>query len=429
MNTPRYTTAEKLIFSSLLLSIAFRWISFCEVYLFMFPGFFLICSYIKEKGLKFNRDQLIFIAPLLLFLLFSLTSYFWAARPGYVVSKEFIMFRIYFVVIAFMLYLRNIQSLKNQVCIFYQVGLCMLVALFLLTPLGEWKECIFGTYTAASDQGRLGRSIGFHPNGLGYITTILAGIAIYLANTVTGKKRIAYLVEFLLFVLVMLFTKSRSSILMLITVIFVYYLASEERGKKKIAVASAVVVLMLLSFWAIFHIPILYQLIGFRFSGMFGSSAQQDASTLTRFTFLQYAIKLFRSSPLIGVGLDNFKFYAYQFANAWAEVYSHSNWGELLSGTGLIGTALYYVPQIIALFKLHRSLKGLSSENRKLCALLFSFLLNIIVFDIQKITYEKFEAIYIIGLCVIGAQYFSKISRVRGRYTNDNTNPKARLEN
>ena len=118
---------------------------------------------------------------------------------------------------------------------------------------------------------------------------------------------------------------------------------------------------------------------------------------------------MFIDSPLIGKGFDNFKYYAYNMLNAWTEVYSHSNWAELLSGTGIIGTAMYYVPFIASVVALVDMLKKLTGNSRKLCALMVTILLVHIIGDIQKISYDKIEALYPCLMATLSTQYFRRI--------------------
>lgn len=402
----RFSKTEILIFLSLFMAISIRNFGWFSVYFYMIPAFILLLKYLSRRGISIQKENAQFIAPFMLFLMFSLLSFLWAARPQYVLSTGFIIARIYVVVAIYLLYVNNVGDLEKHIFLLYIAGVLMLVNLFVSTPFGVWKECLVGSFSASTDEGRLGRTIGYHPNELGHICVLLALISVYL-RSIKGRK--IYTVLAFMFTFVTFFTKSRTSLVMLVVMIGLYYITAEERARRQIVAILSSIVLLIVSYWAVFNIPVLYQLVGFRFAGVFGSASAQDASTVVRLRFLNYAFDLFRSHPILGVGLDNFKYYAYSGLNAWKEVYSHSNWGELLSCTGLVGTGLYYGPQIAALISLARSLRHLDGNNRKLCAFLFSFLLVTILFDVQKISYQKLYIVYPIGMAVIGAVYLKQM--------------------
>ncbi len=61
------------------------------------------------------------------------------------------------------------------------------------------------------------------------------------------------------------------------------------------------------------------------------------SSARKRLTLIHMAFDVFKFSPLIGIGLDG-----YRFVNAPFYTYSHNNQMELLATLGLIGFALYY---------------------------------------------------------------------------------------
>lgn len=405
----RFSTSEKMLLLSLIMIIVIRNFVWFSTYFYMLPAVFLLFVYIQKNGLRLKREQGKFIIPIFLFLLYSAGSILWAANPEYANSKCFIILRIYLVVIIYVLYIKNTEHLQKHIEIFYLTGILMLLYLAACTPLGIWKEALTGSFTAATDEGRLGTTIGYHPNELGHICVIFTFISIYLQGLY--KKNI-YWIAAAAFIIVTFFTKSRSSLLMLAVMLGMYYILSEERARKQIFALAGVFLAAAAAYWAIFHVTALYDLVGFRFAGLVGSAAEQDASTATRLQFLKYAIELFGEHPILGVGLDNFKYYAYRGLNAWAEVYSHSNWGELLSGTGLIGASIYYIPQFAAIGSLIKSLGILRGKKRKLCAFLLTFLLSNVLFDIQKISYDKLEIIYPTALAVVGAAYLKRM-----RYT------------
>jgi O-antigen ligase len=73
-------------------------------------------------------------------------------------------------------------------------------------------------------------------------------------------------------------------------------------------------------------------------------AAMFQGSETTRMGMYDVAFDLFRDSPLVGVGLNNYR------AISIFGTYSHSTFAEALSCTGLIGCTLYFTPYLITLF-------------------------------------------------------------------------------
>lgn len=79
-----------------------------------------------------------------------------------------------------------------------------------------------------------------------------------------------------------------------------------------------------------------------------------DASSNLRSELTRLGIELFKTSPIIGIGIDNAKIYSHK------NYYLHNNFAELLSGGGIIGTVLFYSIYIYPLYKMfkYRKVKG-----------------------------------------------------------------------
>lgn len=84
------------------------------------------------------------------------------------------------------------------------------------------------------------------------------------------------------------------------------------------------------------------------------------------------AFELFKMSPFIGVGMDNYR------ALTVFSTYSHSTYAEVLSCTGVVGTILYFIPYCSIAVKIVKLIKNSVMEisiNAKLLGILFFMLL------------------------------------------------------
>ncbi|MCQ2354287.1 MAG: O-antigen ligase family protein [Clostridia bacterium] len=396
----KYSVVDIMLLLTLVMLFAMRNISIISVYGWLIPAALVLVGYIQSQGWVIRKNALAFIVPYLVFLIFCFVSYLWAADKSIVISKCYALLRIYGGAFLFSLIILKLEDIEKLLHLFYITGVITLAHLFLKTPLSIWKDCLYGEYDASSSAGRLGNTIGYQPNELGQFCAVIMMLSVFYYNK-THKKR--YLVIGAVDIVVLFFTKSRSSILMLIAGVSLYLLTSERKIKKKIILIVSIAAAALAAYWLIFNVPVLYRLVGFRFEGILAGEGNQDASTDARKEFFRYAIKLFKEHPILGVGIDNFKFYSMTFNDAWAEVSSHSNWGEMLSCTGIIGTSLFYVPQIASVVILFRSLKELDGNRRRLCAILFTILFINVTFDFVKTSYDKSLTLYMACFAVVGA--------------------------
>lgn len=399
----KYSVTDILILLTLIMLVAMKNIVLVAVYGWMIPAVLILVGYIQSKGWVVRKNSLAFIVPYLCFFMWGFFSYLWAADTSLVISRSFVMLRLYGAAFIFSLLMFRIADIEKLLRMLYIAGIVALGHLFLRTPLDIWRESLYGDFSASTDEGRLGYTIGYHPNELGQFCFVIFMLSLYLYNK---EKKKRYLIINALTLIVLFFTKSRTSILMVAVGVIVYFLLSERKVSKKIVVIVTGVAVLVFAYVMIFNNPVLYRLVGFRFEGILGSTTEQDASTSARMALFKYAMKLFKENPVLGVGLDNFRYYAVTYADAWAQVTSHSNWGELLSCTGIVGTGLYYVPQIIAAISLLASLKRLDSDRRKLCAILLTLLFVNITFDLVKTSYDKFLVLFQMSLAVVGAKLF-----------------------
>lgn len=182
---------------------------------------------------------------------------------------------------------------------------------------------------------RIGRSMNLNPNAIGISLTFSCIASVYLGKKLNNKYYYLLIVPF---VIIVLLTGSRKAIISIVGGVSLFVFLSLKKKNKLPAF-----ILILLSGWvlyeALMNIPVLYNAMGKRLLGasiLFSSSIKMDASTLTRKSMIEEALLLFKERPIIGHGLESFRIVS-SFCT-----YSHNNYMELLSATGIIGLIIYY---------------------------------------------------------------------------------------
>jgi len=204
------------------------------------------------------------------------------------------------------------------------------VVLLINTPLEQWGD------------ERLGREVGMNANSLGMLFAYAATICLYFI-----KKNKLFLMLFILFGTISLFSGSRKAFVLLLLATVILFFNTIKKPSN---------ILYIIPFGALFfsliyftmNNPILYHILGRRIMGLLNAVSGEgrvDHSTIVRLDLINIGIEQFKIKPLIGYGLNS-----YRFMNKY-KLYAHNNYIELLVSAGLIGTVLYYAMPLIILFR------------------------------------------------------------------------------
>ena len=319
------------------------------------------------------------------FSFWCLISSFWAIAPERAVSASVGVVQFSILGFFLALYLSIENDSKFVVNCLSWAGVILLGVLVLLTPASLWMQAAQATLDAATDQNRIGTTVGYHPNALGQLCAICAVLWFYRYDT--SRKKVRYLFPIAAFVVVILFTKSRLSIVVMAVGIIVYWLLSARGGAKKIAAMLVIGLCVVVGLWAIFSIPALYDLVGFRFAGMLGMTDTVDASTTTRENMIDIALLLFSQRPITGVGFANYAVYYFYDFSGWAMTYAHSNYAELLADLGIPGVVAYYAIPLWTLIFLVKMSKGTGDKGIRY--IYMTLMLVLLVADYSSVSYTN----------------------------------------
>lgn len=128
-----------------------------------------------------------------------------------------------------------------------------------------------------------------------------------------------------------------------------------------------------------------------------------------RFKMYKFAVDLFMDNPYFGVGLNNYRFY---FPTGQ---YSHSDYAESLSSTGLFGFVLYQLFYIIPFVKGYKMSKQIIDRNVRLYLLLSLFIIIIFKFIGTGIILYTSPPAMIFIVCIIA--YFQKVKESSELFT------------
>lgn len=305
-------------------------------------------------------------------------------------------------------YVNSSKRIDKIIDYFIIAGFVITINIFLFTSLSDWKNIIFYSSNEyvdiSSSAGRLGPSVGLHSNGLGQILILCIMCCYYKFTKIKHKKELFLMLLLLLFLVL---TKSRSSIVECIIGIFLINIFTKQKNIARLKNLIFGSIAFIIILFLLVKIPFLYNIVGYRLTGLysiFGRVDVSDSSTLTRINFVKIGFNIFLSSPLIGVGMNNFSYIAYNKYSTWAQVYSHNNFIEILSDLGIVGFFLYYYLYFVAFKKLLETIKYYRKMNCYELSKQSSFLLVLLMvcalMNISHITYET-ECVQYIGMLII----------------------------
>ena len=136
-----------------------------------------------------------------------------------------------------------------------------------------------------------------------------------------------------------------------------------------------------------------------------GNQAKLGASEKGRIQLLSKGIEETLNNPVMGVGLDNFKFLTSSGVLGGVGVYSHANYIEVAVSTGLIGLFIYYGAISLVFFKLVKRIKrSYSAEEQYFFGFNLFILFMSLIYDFAMVSYYEKTSWLVLGM-VIASTY------------------------
>lgn len=266
-------------------------------------------------------------------------------------------------VLLVLLYVGFIAETEGTLRFFYQVFM-VIAAIYTLSLLRN------GVMNSRS--GRLYLSETSNPNSDG----IVLAFGVYSTLKLIDLKKPANLVPLLALSVVEFYgiflTGSRKA-LILAAVFFVFSLLRTWNRRKELSDSTKI--FLGLVFIVIIAFGVLWMLPAYMSSSAFSRMQDADVGINDRWNIALDALRVFSQHPFFGVGINNYKLYSSY------GLYAHSTIPELLSGTGIIGTILFFIPYFSVFYSLLK--KNMAGIDRVeiwgllLCIMAISFVLII----------------------------------------------------
>ena len=361
--------------------------------LLLFSSYFLYVWKPKSQNKPRKKIGNIFIAWVILFWLYALSSTIWSVDRSSSLDTTMMDDILQAVTILPYLIVR-VNSKEDFLFILKLYVFASLYGVFMLvlkTPIGAW-----GTE-------RVGNAIGLHSNSVGMNMAYASFISFFLAKETKNWK---YFLLIIAFLPVVVFSGSRKAIfIFLLSITLLWVLTGKGiKGLLYLLLAFAVVVVF---FNIVMSNQVLYGIIGSRLDGLFSyftGVGQVDSSSEYRDMYRTYALQIWMEYPLFGSGLNTFRYFNQLFLTG-VYVYCHCNYLEILSGLGLVGFALYY--SIFVLMG-KRLIKSFNRHKTNLVIFCFVFLVCRFIFDYGFVSYSEFQTFLYLALIFCGTRISEK---------------------
>lgn len=197
--------------------------------------------------------------------------------------------------------------------------------------------------------------------------------------------------------LVMVISGGRKTIVSVIACLALFFFLKKDIKYRNKYFRNTIIALVsiFVIFYAIFNIPLLYNMIGARFEGLFtmfmGGGAHVGGDEMRSIIF-RMAYEGWLNAPVFGYGIDSFKYYNLNETGHF--YYAHNNYVELLFDIGIIGFIAYYWI-FINIFK---RLKRLPNSRYKFKVLGYALLMELLIYDMGGVSYYLVGSIILLAI-------------------------------
>lgn len=354
-----------------------------SVVMYVFVGCTLL-SLLLKKGLKFTIST--HSMWYLVLTAFSFISFIWATN---VVNSA-----VYSMVVSFVITFCFICVIDAP----EKLDLCARVFVLSADAMGILL-LLTGQLIGDSETDRLGDEAVGNANAFSALMMVAAVFAIWLLIYKAAGKidKLVNLSSYIFILFMMALSGGRKTVIAVVisTLIFIVFKNGTKSLKLIKNITIAVIVLIVL-YALVMNVPILYETIGYRFEELFnlvGGGTSDVGSDEVRTTMIKLALEKWQSRPILGYGVDTFKYYNRTATGHF--YYAHNNYAELLYDLGLVGFLLYYG----YMFKLGYSLLKQKSKSKEYKILGLALVIQLLVFDMGGVSY--YDMLIQILLCIV----------------------------
>ena len=349
------------IFLIIVFTLAFHNYSVLLAVVQLIGCFFIYLSYFSKKNLEKNKFP--YLLWKLIFTTWSFMSLLWAKYSSNVLSLIVSVLQVTMVGYGIILYM-NDTSKVDKIINFIKIACLVLITRMIIeVPISAWGTDRVGVY------------IGYGGNGAALVLSYAALLLFFLYTRSKKKQNIVFCILFVAFAL---FCGSKKALIICILGIGLQMIAMAKNPIDTVKKIFKVLIVAFILIFAVMNFEPLYNVLGARIEKMFlalSGESGGDMSTKDRMLFAQVAFDIFKAHPILGLGLDNYRFHNYM------GYYAHNNYLEIAADLGIIGLISYYW----FLFKiLINSLKKYRYSNYIFISI---FVIIILIMDVANVSY------------------------------------------
>lgn len=231
-------------------------------------------------------------------------------------------------------------------------------------------------------------------------------MALYYLKTCKPRPlKLLHMGCLILFVIIVLYSGSRTGFLQLFIAITLYLLFF-ARGIKKVSAILGIVCIVVIGYYALMHYQPLYNVLGSRLeaatAGLFGEGTR-EGSFNKRMQMITGGLQWFLDRPILGYGIGKFSLlYGQEYG---IELYAHNNYIEILISLGTIGFILYYIIYYDTLKQLWRAVR-MRRDPLAICIIVMN--ISRLISQLSSVSYYRLDA-YI--MLLFASIYFESARR------------------
>lgn len=309
---------------------------------------------------------------------YCLLSSLWAQNSSYAISRSIDLVWIFVLTSLTCLAFQNNNSVDSLLKLIMWEGFIVSIYGALFYGIKNIIYTIVSGLRVSND--------AINANTLGMMAAYAILINVYY---ILREKRLPFYSLFSVVSFIMLVASgSRKAIVVIVAGVFLLLILNNLSSKRMLnalfKIGGTIVVFVLLLYIAS-KLPMfagVYGRIQTLINSLTGNGAV-DYSTVARSKLVEIGIDLFKSNPILGVGMDNAKIYGGIYFNK-DEYYLHNNYIELLADGGIIGFLLYYSIFLYLLISLWKHRNFQDSEF----IICFVLLLTRLILDFGMVSYD-----------------------------------------
>ena len=312
------------------------------------------------------------------FILFCFVSGLWASSPSLAVQKGITIAEIWMITAVIqLLYLEQPDAMR-LIGIFKWSGL--IEAAVVITFSG-WSSIVS---LLMSGTRLLSPSLG-NANRIGIVMSYTIVLCLY--DIISSDRRWVLNLKIVLPILVLILSQSRTAILscVLLSAVLIVSQISDRDRRKRIAIITFIIVA---AFVILIQKTTVLDAVVHRLNQLLGAVRMTDSadnSAVVRLKLIRTGLALWKSNPILGVGMDNARLYTIQ------DYYCHNDVVELLADGGIFGFLLYFGVFTVLAFRVHR----IRDANRELSKLGMVLILLQLVLSFGSVHYYLKDTYYL----------------------------------